>query len=347
LKVIFKPGMSEVRNLLDSLYMLYNKNYKKMIESFNLKPNKSVEEAFEFLSERVSFNIKYHELFFKEDIFAALSLVSFEALEKCQTVADYIKALGSLDEEEIKYIVLKELKNDETLKEEYLKDVLRDEKKVIEFIRNLELSSAVKWEVFEFFQEVKASIDELVELLEGYYPLFISVLEKNKTSLQEFDNYLITGIKKDSDAFIKMITRGLIDFEGVEEIYVASIFFNSHSLSFNGRGSKLYLYVGITFEEAADGIFGEEQVEINLNILKNLSDKTRFQTLMLLKDKEMYGQEIADKIGITMATVSYHMSYLLISNLVLIEKVGHKGYYKLNKETLRKNIDFLKGIFEL
>jgi DNA-binding transcriptional ArsR family regulator len=347
MKVTFKPGMSEIRNILESLYMIYNKNYKQMLERFNIKPNKAVEVALEFLSERVNFNIRHQELFFKEDIFAAFALVSFETFEKCDTVKDFTKFLGSLDENEIKYRVLKDLKNDNSINEEILKAILKDEKKTIEFIRGLELSSSIKWEVFDFFQEVKTSINELVKLLEDYYPLCMSVLEKNKSSIQEFNNYLIGGVEKDGEAFIRKITRGLIDFQGIEEIYVTSTFFNSHSLGFNGNGSKLYLVIGTTFEETAEEIYGEEQIEINLNILKNLSDKTRFQILMLLKDNEMYGQEIAEKIGITMATVSYHMSYLLIANMVFIDKVGHKGYYKLNKEALRKNIDFLKGIFEL
>ena len=347
MNITFKPGIGEVRNLLDSLYMLYNNNYKKNIESFNIKPDKAVEEALKYLSERVSFNLKHQELFFKEDIFVAPSLISSEALEKCKTAEDFINALKNLDEEEVRYRVLKDLKHDKDIKEEELKIILQDERKTIDFIRNLQMPSSIKWEVFEFFQEVKASIGELIEFLEKYYPLCMGILEENKASIQEFDNYLINGIENDGEAFIKKITRELIDFDGVDEIFAASAFFNSHSLIFDGRGSKLYLFVGTTFEQAAKELFGEEQVEINLNILKNLSDKTRFQILMLIKDKEMYGQELADKVGITMATVSYHMSYLLLSNIVLIDKIGHKGYYKLNKDTLRKNIDFLKGIFEL
>ena len=51
-------------------------------------------------------------------------------------------------------------------------------------------------------------------------------------------------------------------------------------------------------------------------VFKNLADKTRFQILNLLKSGDLYGQEIAEKVGITLATVSYHMSFLLAANLV-------------------------------
>jgi DNA-binding transcriptional ArsR family regulator len=346
MNITFKPAMGEIRNLLDSLYFLYNKNYKKNVETFNIKPDKAVEEALEFLSERVSFNIKQQELFFKEDIFTLAALVSLETLEKCESVMDYIDALKSLDAEEAKYRVLKNLDKSDLLEED-IRAVLKDEKKTIDFIRNLELPSSIKWDIFEFFQDVKTSINELAAFLNDYYPLCMEVLEKNKAAIREFDDYLLKGIETDGEAFIKKNTMDAMDLSDVNELFAASIFFNSHSLSFSSKGSKLYIYFGIKFEEAVKGLLGEEQVEVNLNILKNIADKTRFQILMLLKDKEMYGQEIADKIGITMATVSYHMSYLLISNMVLIDKVGHKGYYKLNKETLRRNVEFLKGIFQL
>lgn len=347
MKITFKSGMGEVGNLLDSLYFLYNKNYKKMVESFSIKPDKAVEEALEFLSKKISFNIRQQELFFKEDIFVAASLVSFETLERCDTVLDFINALRSLDIEEAMFRVVKDLNKSHSTNEEEIKAILKDEKKAIDFIRNLELSPAIKWDIFEFFQDTKASVNELAEFLEHYYPLCSNVLEKNKAAIYEFNKYLLNGIKNDGEGFIKKNTMEALDISDVEEIYITSAFFNSHSLSYRGKGSKLHIYFGLKFEEAVKGFLGTEQLEVNLNILKNISDKTRFQILMLLKDKEMYGQEIAEKIGITMATVSYHMSYLLTSNMVLIDKVGHKGYYKLNKDTLRKNVDFLRGIFEL
>lgn len=347
MKIIFNPAMSETRNLLDSLYMLYNNNYKKDLDTFSLKPNRAVEEALEYLSDKVSFKLRHKELFFKEDISTLPALVSFEDLEQCNTGADFIQLLNEANDETIKLRVLKALTNDKSIEEEEIKAILLDNTKTIQFIRELELSSSIKWEVFDFFQDIRSSMVELVEFLLGYYPLCRGILDKNKTLIEQFDSYLINGVQTEGAAFIKKITRGAIDFEGIDKVFAASAFFNSHSLSFSGKENKLHLYIGTTFEEAAKGIFGEEQVEINLNIIKNLSDKTRFQILMLLKDKELYGQEIADKIGITMATVSYHMSYLLISNLVSIDKVGHKGFYKLNKDTLRSNIDFLTGIFEL
>lgn len=347
MKIIFKPVMGEIRNLLDSLYFLYNKNYKKTMEAFNIKPDKAVEEALEILSEKVNFSISHGDLFFKEEISTALSLVAFEDLESCNTVLDFIKVIRNLSEEEAKYRVLKDLSKDDTIEEDDLRNILKDEKKTIQFIRNLELESAIKWEVFEFFQEAKPSLEKLAVFLESYYPLCKAVLQKNKAFIEEFNAYLIGGIEDNGEDFIRKNTVGSIDFSDVEEICVASAFFNSHSLSFSYKKNMLHIYFGTKFKEVVKGLLGEEQMDINLNILKNISDKTRFQILMLLKDKELYGQEIAEKVGITMATVSYHMSYLMISNMVLIEKVGHKGYYKLNKETLRGNAEFLKEIFQL
>ncbi len=75
------------------------------------------------------------------------------------------------------------------------------------------------------------------------------------------------------------------------------------------------------------------------NVLKLLSDKTRFEIMRYIKTRPAYGSEIAEYMGITTATVSHHMGLLLEANLISLEQKDGKIYYHINKETLNQYIN--------
>lgn len=72
--------------------------------------------------------------------------------------------------------------------------------------------------------------------------------------------------------------------------------------------------------------------------LKALSDSTRVKILRLLKERNMYLKELADRVQLTPATVSHHIDVLMQSELVSItlgEENARKVFYQLNSSRLR------------
>jgi len=61
-----------------------------------------------------------------------------------------------------------------------------------------------------------------------------------------------------------------------------------------------------------------------------LSDKTRREILMMLRDGEMTAGEIADKFATRHATVSHHLKILKDAKLVFVERKGQNIIYSLN-----------------
>lgn len=76
-------------------------------------------------------------------------------------------------------------------------------------------------------------------------------------------------------------------------------------------------------------------------ILKVLADKTRLEILKLLKEAPSYNLEIAKKLALSPATVSHHMTALLMRKFVILEKRGGYTYYQLNQEVLSSLIQNL------
>ena len=67
---------------------------------------------------------------------------------------------------------------------------------------------------------------------------------------------------------------------------------------------------------------------------KRSFDKSKFEILSYTSEKNAYGAELAEMLGLTTATVSHHTSELHIAGLLNIEKQGNKIYYSKNQQTI-------------
>lgn len=74
---------------------------------------------------------------------------------------------------------------------------------------------------------------------------------------------------------------------------------------------------------------------------KALSDKSKMEILMCLKEKQLCNYEIAECIGLTPATVSHHMSTLLTAGFVELSKTEGKACYALSHSGIEH---YLQGI---
>ena len=66
------------------------------------------------------------------------------------------------------------------------------------------------------------------------------------------------------------------------------------------------------------------------NIFKVLSDEQRRSILVMLKEGRMNAGEIAEKLGVTPAALSYHLKLLKDADLVMEYKQKNFIYYEIN-----------------
>ena len=75
---------------------------------------------------------------------------------------------------------------------------------------------------------------------------------------------------------------------------------------------------------------------------KALSDSTRRDILILLKKDKMIAGDIAQKIGISPASLSYHLNLLKKNDLIIETKEKNYVYYELNTSLFDELIIWLK-----
>ncbi len=66
------------------------------------------------------------------------------------------------------------------------------------------------------------------------------------------------------------------------------------------------------------------------NIFKVLSDAQRRDILVMLKEGRMNAGEIADRLGVTPAALSYHLKLLKDADLIMEYKQKNYIYYEIN-----------------
>ena len=79
---------------------------------------------------------------------------------------------------------------------------------------------------------------------------------------------------------------------------------------------------------------------------KALSDKTRREILVLLKDGALTAGEIESHFGMTFATVSHHLSILKDAGLVQSTRQGKYISYELNTSVMDDIIGFFYDLKE-
>ena len=74
------------------------------------------------------------------------------------------------------------------------------------------------------------------------------------------------------------------------------------------------------------------------NVFKVLADEQRRDILVMLKKERMNAGEIAEKLGIPPAALSYHLKLLKEADLVLEYKEKNFIYYEINITVLQEII---------
>ena len=79
-----------------------------------------------------------------------------------------------------------------------------------------------------------------------------------------------------------------------------------------------------------------------LNIFRVLSDKQRRDILVMLKDGKMSAGEIAEKLDISPAALSYHLKLLKNADLIMEYKDKNFIYYEINTSVFEELILWVK-----
>ena len=294
----------------------YFKNYdlygNTMIYSINCIMNMNcLDKSFQEFSEELC-NKSRQEIL--KDIILCISEAKFRSGKKAR---EYVKSLGYINEE----IVMEHL-ND-------IKDFYEYKWKLVELMNK---GQVIYKEFSQFFAECR-------DILKPH-------LEELTIIGEQWADYLEEQLSAQGVEFINSIIE--VNYEGVENIIVYPKVVECYNcfFSFSEENNDLKLEFGYRLFDLIDSFQGKNEEEWFFNVLKCLSDGSRYEMLRLLSKKEMYGGELAAAMKLSVGTISYHTTNLLFTGLIKEKRVNSRIYYEADKEKLLKWSKIFKERFK-
>lgn len=181
----------------------------------------------------------------------------------------------------------------------------------------------------KIFQELMEEVNQVARVIESKYDIIKDDIEKFIEKLKQMPD--ITNQ-------INNLLGGSLLLNDDYSLHIMIFSYNQMTINnYDNAGYHVYLgYLLFKMMELKEtNVYEEKRL---LNMLKAISDPTRFKILKLLKEKNMYNQEIAKEIGLTTATLAHHLDILLNEGIIGVEisqEDKRRIYYSLRPKALK------------
>lgn len=213
-------------------------------------------------------------------------------------------------------------------------------------VKKLELEERFKARMIFAFQDPEESLEELgglleqaAELLEPFRSRMEAEEEKGERywrdyfdthTLQEFLNLM--GVYLEHSGYDRLLIR----WNAVGGAFL------SLDMEDRKEGGCLEMGMGILMNEKAIRSMkkGDERRALEL-----MADPVKMDILLYVSHTPHFGRELAERFGLTTATISYHTQELLNEGLVEVRQQGKRSYYSLNRERVREVLGWMERLF--
>lgn len=211
---------------------------------------------------------------------------------------------------------------------------------------NLDLSGEALWilsQLTDFPDQAREILIHSLEELKGFYEktgLGISNRRKFKEatgSLSREEHVRLSkkileyyDIVPDEDVTIHIL------FQNIDRNPVAKLY-KTLDLQYIVVGNESSLTEAVMYPLVSEGLVR--------GLLKNLADPTKLRILISISDEPRYVDELAGLLGLSKATISYHLSALSSMDIVVSEKRERRIYFSLNQKRLDLLLTGLGDLF--
>jgi DNA-binding transcriptional ArsR family regulator len=353
MKLIVKKTPGELYSVFSSLLFACNiEHFRNQInEQWFMKINQELIGEIEQIKNHEGFDFEEAKLFFNIQLNTQNLFVDSELLWSSKSLDEYFNQLKNQSSTMMRKKLIEGLnlnhKPDLTPQDiSFYEDGNIDLQIILSLLKNQPIEKELKWNLLCLIEDPKAYIDRFIKFIRGYLPLYNEIRNKYKKKYEDFILWIEDKIETYGFDYINKNFK-IMNFKEFEKIYLSYSIFDLSSTFLDLEDNQCYLYLGLLFKEYVSQTLDKKDIEKHLVVFKNFSDKTRFEIIKILIKKESFGQEIAEKLDISTATVSYHMDYLLGASLVQLTKVGRKVFYKIDKNQIRDSISFLEQELKL
>ena len=291
------------------------------------RPSSSLEEQLEVIVEEMRQmsvpleSYKDNILYFYKDDALRMFFVNVKNVLRYHSFDEYAKVLHSMDEGQIKQQLMTTIvkqDEEEASVEDKVVELLGNQFAFLDFLKNLPIDDTVRWNYFTIMSQPKKFVEDFISLHQTLKPIFekvyaeyLPILEKSyqefETTIQEHPTILAEAFS--GTKVIEEIDWASDEISVIPTLLLSDFYFQDSEILI--LGAKSLEVIQRVIQTRLD-----KQQE-RINVFKNLGDKTRYQIFCEIAKGSKSVKGIAEQLGITSATVSYHINELVLSNLVV------------------------------
>lgn len=305
---------------------------------------KKVEEKLQLFKNEI-------EEFYCEDISLIEALTYVHSFFGYEKIESYLESLLELDDNQIKKSIAYKFLMLE-FQGDYNQEIMEKADKIssskenmIKLIKESSIDNASKWNLFCIIENPILYVDKYVQLMYKILPIFEEIYETMEEKVISCGEGIIEKINKKGYVAIDEMTNGIVNKTILSNEWNLLIsIFMPYTFSFSPGGSQKYVIWGLDMERAFEKIkeMNENKLSERITVFKNLGDKTRYEVLKLIARGITSTKDIAKALGVTSATISYHLSTLTTSKIIKLSKGNGKYGYELNYDFIEQVIEEMK-----
>jgi len=267
-----------------------------------------------------------------------------------EEVSDYCEDILKKSEEEILYDVLLALdyydqdtgEEDKEASKIKAKELATHREKIMPWMNSLSIGSDAKWHLLSFTQAPKKTVERYKEVMEDIHPVFVKYYEGLKEEIKTYAKDFLKRLEEEKGDRLSAVSNGIVSEALLqsEEMDIVISVVNAYMVMLNASHEKPYISWGIKVESIFNAISEMEENKIQERVLlfKNLGDKTRYEIIMNIAKGITSTKVIAKNLGVSSATVSYHLNNLVMAKIIYLKQNEGKYTYRVNHEFIGKCI---------
>ncbi len=269
-----------------------------------------------------------------------VSLLHIVINETIQTPLELIERLRNMDIHEFLNLYLEG--NEIPLQTDSPKDAL--DSALDELTKSRHDLAKDKELFYEFLEFGSVIMKRLDESFSYYYRHFFqpqeAELDRQLKRLQKHHQMIYDD---NPEGFINSILfqskESLNDSQTEIHIYLGYYYGDRISVAY-GSKHEVYFFYGASAEKK---LYSENHRIQYDELIKSLADDTRRNLIRFLMNSPHYNKEIADHLGITTATISYHISRLVDIGIIHLKyQEGKRIYYQVDMDRFNQLFDGLR-----
>ncbi len=195
-----------------------------------------------------------------------------------------------------------------------------------------------------FEREIHLLLPRIIQCLDAFNRVY-SKYYHDAMKLQLQQEAVYREYLEDQERFAKdlfLIDKDIYDYRTMA-VHVYVILFQEGDLAFRRdmENKKLDMLVGCCLQKAY-----KNNSDGQLELFKCLADPTKQSIIAMIAHERVCAKDIAQKLKLTKATISYHIARLIMVGIIKIKmQEGKRAYYQVQEDAIKEAFDgYMEGL---